>query len=70
MARINSYPKASSMNDDDVLITDGATGGTRTVTPATLKTKMGLDNVAAPTSITNAEIDQIFTNIVNGTTTN
>lgn len=56
MARINSYPKASSMNDDDVLIIDGATAGTRTVTPLTLVSK-----VAEP--ITNAQIDQMFKNL-------
>lgn len=56
MARINSYPKASSMNDDDVIIIDGATAGTRTVTPLTLASK-----VAEP--ITNAQIDQMFKNL-------
>lgn len=56
MARINSYPKASSMNNDDVLIIDGATAGTRTVTPLTLVSK-----VVAP--ITNAQIDQMFKNL-------
>lgn len=56
MARINSYPKASSMNDDDVLIIDGATAGTRTVTPLTLVSK-----VAEP--ITNTQIDQMFKNL-------
>lgn len=56
MARINSYPKASSMNDDDVLIIDGATAGTRTVTPLTLVSKG-----AEP--ITNAQIDQMFKNL-------
>ena len=56
MARINSYPKSSSMNDDDVLIIDGATAGTRTVTPLTLVSK-----VAEP--ITNTQIDQMFKNL-------
>ena len=56
MARINSYPKASSMNDDDGIIIDGATAGTRTVTPLTLVSK-----VAEP--ITNAQIDQMFKNL-------
>nr|DAW19425.1 MAG TPA: hypothetical protein [Caudoviricetes sp.] len=56
MARINSYPKASSMNNDDVLIIDGATAGTRTVTPLTLVSK-----VAEP--ITNDQIDQMFENL-------
>lgn len=56
MARINSYPKALSMNNDDVLIIDGATAGTRTVTPLTLVSK-----VAEP--ITNAQIDQMFKNL-------
>lgn len=56
MARINSYPKASSMNNDDVLIIDGATAGTRTVTPLTLVSK-----VVAP--ITNDQIDQMFKNL-------
>lgn len=56
MARINSYPKASSMNDDDVLIIDGATAGTRTVAPLTLVSK-----VAEP--ITNTQIDQMFKNL-------
>lgn len=56
MARINSYPKASSMNDDDVLIIDGATAGTRTVTPLTLVSK-----VAEP--ITNTQIDNMFKNL-------
>lgn len=56
MARINSYPKTSSMNNDDVLIIDGATAGTRTVTPLTL-----LSKVAEP--ITNAQIDQMFKNL-------
>lgn len=56
MARINSYPEASSMNNDDVLIIDGATAGTRTVTPLTLVSK-----VAEP--ITNAQIDQMFKNL-------
>lgn len=56
MARINSYPKASSMNNDDVLIIDGATAGTRTVTPLTLVSK-------AAEPITNAQIDQMFKNL-------
>lgn len=56
MARINSYPEAPSINDDDVLIIDGATAGTRTVTPLTL-----LSKVAEP--ITNAQIDQMFKNL-------
>lgn len=56
MARINSYPKASSMNNDDVLIIDGATAGTRTVAPLTLVSK-----VVEP--ITNDQIDQMFKNL-------
>lgn len=112
MARINTYPAATSLADDDVLIIDGATNGTRTITGATLKAliagssdpftgatatnvldgantkfliKKGngkLYTLTYPvlvsilkqtmglnlTAITNAQIDQYFEDIVNGTT--
>lgn len=109
MARINTYPAATTLADDDVLIIDGKTNGTRKITGAYLKTAMAQDPYTGATativldgnntkflikkgdgklytitytqllhilksdmganitSITNAQIDQMFTDIINGT---
>lgn len=52
----------------DRIIARTSAGQLVRVTPEALKSTMGLANVEPTTAITNAEIDQIFENVVNGTT--
>lgn len=49
--RINGFTTtASSTASDDYLAIDGATNGTRKITPANLATSMGVKNITISTS--------------------